>query len=146
MGLAAGTDTRNRPILGDLTADDQVDDLATLGQRFHVQASQLATAGTRAGQRDHDGVFRMVDQLPGDTRMVLLSARFAATRLTLGARRWFLERRVGGRRLAGIATVLGQTRFQLLEPLLELRDLPRLLRYGRAQRGVLRPQASQLGL
>jgi len=140
MDLAAGTGPRHRPILGDLTADHQFDDLAPLGQPSTASVSRHRPYA----QCPLSGITTVcsgssTDQAAGGTRMVLLPARLLAAGLAQRARRRLLERRVRGRGLAGVVAVFAQMRFEFLHPREQLHDLG-------PQRSILGTQGLQLGV
>jgi hypothetical protein len=127
MPAPAGTKTADGAVLGDLAANDQLDDLAPLRERVNRNPGSAPPALTGAREREDNLMIRGIDQETGCALVALLSARLATARLALRARRGLPEWGIRGRRLAGVMAVLVQTGFQLSNPLAQLLDQLRLL-------------------
>jgi len=127
MHTPASASTGNDPVFCHLAAHDQLKDLAPLGQDLNRDLGSAAPAGASALQRHDDPVLRVIHQGPGCAFVTLLSAWLASAHLALGARRWLAKGGIGRWWLTGIVAVLGQTCFQLRNPLAQQLNELRLL-------------------
>ena len=126
MDATTGTGPGHGAILGDLAADHEFGDLATLGQGRRGKFTQILAA--RAGSRQGKGhvMIGLRHEFQRRTRMLLLPPGLLATVRPQGFGYRFLEGGIRGRWFAGVVAILGQAGFQFLNALLQLLNQGRL--------------------